>query len=54
MDVRETSQIIYYSKGLDESYPKMQILSNFSNSVKSYMDLSEFLAFLPQALTKYG
>ena len=24
-DVRETSQIIYHSKGLDESYPKMQV-----------------------------
>ena len=23
-DVRETSQIIHYSKGLDESYPNMQ------------------------------
>ena len=23
--VRETSQIIYDSKGLDESYPKMQV-----------------------------
>ena len=22
-DVRETSQIIYHSKGLDESYPKV-------------------------------
>ena len=53
-DVREISQIIYYSKGLDESYQKMQVLSNLSNSVKSYEHLSEILAFLPQALTKYG
>ena len=53
-DVRETSQIIYHSKGLDNSYPKMQVLLNLSNFVKSYRDLSEILAFLPQALTKYG
>ena len=53
-DVRETSQIRYNSKGLDESYPKMQVLSNLSNFVKSYGHLSEILEFLPQALTKYG
>ena len=40
-DVRETSQIINHSKGLDESYPKMQVLSNLSNSVQSYGHLSE-------------
>ena len=40
-DVRETSQIIYHSKGLDESYPKMQVLSNLSNFFKSYEYLSE-------------
>ena len=33
---------------------KMQVLSNLSNFVKSYGHLSEILAFLPQALTKYG
>ena len=54
MDVRETSQIINHSKGLDESYPKMQVLSNLSNFVKSYGHLSEILAFLPEPLTKYG
>ena len=27
-DVRETSQITDHSKGLDECYPKMQVLSN--------------------------
>ena len=53
-DVRETSQIICHSKGLDKSYSKMQIVSNLSNFVKSYGHLSEILAFLPQALTKYG
>ena len=46
-DVRESSQIIYHSKGLDESYPKMQVLSNLSTFVKSYGHLIEILAFLP-------
>ena len=46
--------IIHHSKGLDESYPKIQVLSNLSNFVQSYGHLSEILAFLPQALTKYG
>ena len=53
-EVRETSQIIYHLKGLQESYLQMQVLSNLSNFVKSYGHLSEILAFLPQALTKYG
>ena len=53
-DVGETSQIIYHSKGLDESYPKMQVLSNLSNFVKSYGHLSEILAYLLEAFTKYG
>ena len=53
-DVPEISQMIYYSKGLDESYPKMQVLSNLSNFVKSYGYLSEILAFLAQSLTEYG
>ena len=44
-DVRETSQIIYHSKGLDESYSKMQVLSNLSDFVKSYGHLSEILLF---------
>ena len=52
-DVGETSQIIYHLKGL-ESCPKMQVLSNLSNFLKSYGHLSEILAFLSQALTKYG
>ena len=54
MDVREISQIICHSKGHDESYPKMQVLSNLSNLVKIYGHLSEILTFLAQALTKYG
>ena len=54
VDNWEISQIIYHSKGFDESYPKMQVLSNLSNFVKSYGYLSEILAFLAQALTKNG
>ena len=53
-DVQETNEIIYHSKGLEESYPKMQVLSNLCNFVKSYGQLSEIFAFLPQALIKYG
>ena len=53
-DVRETSQIIHHSKGIGKGYPKMQVLSNLSNFVKSYGHLSEIFPFLPQALTKYG
>ena len=41
-DVRETSQLIYHSTGLDESYPKVQVLSNLSNFVKSYGYLTLF------------
>ena len=44
-DVRENSQVIYHLKGIDESYPKMQVLSNLRNFVKSYRHLSEILAF---------
>ena len=54
LDFRETSQIIRHVKGLDESYPKMHVLSNLSNFVKRYGQLSEILASLPQPLTKYG
>ena len=54
VDVRETSQIIYHSNGLGESYSKMYFFSNLGNFVKSYGHLSEILTFLPQALTKYG
>ena len=44
-DVREISQIIYHWKGLDESYPKVQILSNLLNCVKSCGHFSEISAF---------
>ena len=40
--------------GLEESYPKMQILSNISNFLKRYGHLSEILVLLPQAQSKYG
>ena len=35
MDLRKTKQIIYHSKGIDESYPKMYFLLNLSHYVKS-------------------
>ena len=35
-DLCETKQIIYHSKGIDESYPKMYFLLNLSHYVKSY------------------
>ena len=53
-DIREISQIIYHLKGLNESYPKMQVLSNLGNFVIRYGHLSEILELLPQALIKYG
>ena len=45
-DVPETNQIICHLKGHDESYPKIQVLSNLSNFVKSYRQLSENLTFI--------
>ena len=53
-DVLEASQNYILFERSDESYPKMQVLSNLSNFVKSYGHLSEILTCLPQALTKYG
>ena len=44
-DFRETRQIIYHSKGIDESCPKMYILLNLSHYVKSYGHLCQILAF---------
>ena len=44
-DLRETKQIIYHSKAIDESYPKMYFLLNLSHYVKSYGHLCQFLAF---------
>ena len=41
---------------IQKSWRKLSknVLSNLSNFVKRYGHLSEILAFLPQALTKYG
>ena len=44
-DLRETNQIVYHSKGIDESYPKMYFLLNLSHYVKSYGHLCQILAF---------
>ena len=45
-DLRETKQIIYHPKGIDESYPEMYFLLNLSHYVKSYGYLCQILAFL--------
>ena len=37
-----------HSKGLVDSYPKMYVLSNLSEFVKSYGHLGKISAFLPQ------
>ena len=47
-------QIIYHSKGIDESYPKMYFLSNLSYCQKFWAFLSKFWHFLQCPLTKYG
>ena len=44
-DLRESKQIIYHSKGIDERYPKMYFLLNLSHYVKSYGHLCQILAF---------
>ena len=44
-DLRETKHIIYYSKAIDESYQKINVLLNLSHYVKSYGHLSQILAF---------
>ena len=43
--IHETKQIIYHSKGIDESYPKMYFLLNLSHYIKSYGHLCQILAF---------
>ena len=40
-----TKQIIYHSKGIDESYPKMYFVLNLSHYVKRYGHLCQILAF---------
>ena len=44
-DLRETKQIIYHSKGIDESYPKMYLLLNLIHYVQRYGHLYQILAF---------
>ena len=48
-DLRETKQIIYHSKSIDESYPKMYFLLNLSHYVKSYGHFCQILAFFKDA-----
>ena len=43
-DLHKTKQIIYHSKGIDESYPKMCFILNLSHYVKSYGHLCQILA----------
>ena len=54
LDLRETKQIIYHLKGIDESYPKMYFLLNLSHCVNSYGHFCQILSFLQCILTKYG
>ena len=44
-DLRETIQIISYSKGNDESFPKMYLLLKLSHLIKSYGHLSKIFAY---------
>ena len=48
-DLRETKQLIYHSKGIDESYPKMYLLFNLSHYVKSCGHFCQILAFFYDA-----
>ena len=45
LDLNETKQIIYQSKGIDESYPKMYFLLSLSHNVKSYGHFVKFWPF---------
>ena len=49
-DLGETRQIIYRSKGNDESFPKMHFLLKLSHWIKSYGHLSTILAYFRQFL----
>ena len=42
---RNQTNYIFYSKGIDESYPKTYFLLNLSHYVKSYGHLCQILAF---------
>ena len=52
--LRETKQIIYHSKGIDESYPKMYFYWIWANMGKFMGIFRQILAFLWCQLTKYG
>ena len=43
LDLREPRQIIYHSKGIGKSYPKMYLLLNLSHCVKSYGHFCQIL-----------
>ena len=45
-DLRETKQIIYHSKGSDESYSKMYFVLNLSHYIKSCGHFCRFWHFL--------
>ena len=44
-DLRETKQIIYHSKSIDKSYPKMYFLLNLSHCLKSYGHFVKFCCY---------
>ena len=44
MDLRETKQILYHTKGIDGSNPKMYVLLNLSHYVKRYGHFCQILA----------
>ena len=48
-DLRETKQIVYQSKGIDESYPKMYFFLHLSHYVKSCGHFCQILAFFYDA-----
>ena len=50
LDLRETRQTIYYSKGSDESFPKLSFLLKLSDWIRSYGHLNKILAYLSQFL----
>ena len=54
MDLLEIKQIIYQSKGIDESYPKMYFLLNLSYYVKRCGHLCQILAFFTMPAHQIG
>ena len=49
-DLHETRQIMYHSKGNDESFLKMHFLLKLSHWIKSYGHLSKTFAYFSQFL----